>query len=150
MNKEEIIDGAMYRLHATPEHILDTWCKHNLLIARIYDDGNIRFKDTYWMSGEWVYVFEDMCDRMSFVFDMNHAKEVTKREWQEYDDRDKTWIPIGGISEQWIVDDRAEKSKHMIISTLEHEIDKLVSDIQMAQHNLGFKKELLKKLLDEE
>jgi hypothetical protein len=143
MNKDEIINGGMYRLHSTPEHALDTWCKHNLLVARVYDDGGIGFKDTYWYSDPSTYTFDDVCDRISFVFDMNHGKDVTKREWQEYDDKDKTWIPIGGISEQWIVDDRAEKSPEMITYALEIEIARLHEDIESMERSLEWKNKTL-------
>ena len=148
MNKEDIIDGAMYQLLGTPEHKLDTWAKHNMLIAHIYNDGSIRFKDTYWMSGEYTYMYEDVCDRIEFMFDLNCAKEVSKREWMEYNMADKTHVPVGGTGERWIVYNHAEKSRDLVIHALESDISDTVKDIEHKQRDLSWKRTELSKLIN--
>ena len=146
MNKEDIIDGAMYRLLETPEHELETWCKHNLLVAKFFDN-TIMFRDTYWNSGVYTTSFEEVGDRIEFVLDLNHSKLVSRREWREYDCCNRAWIPIGGDGEQWIIDDRVDKSYDMVKLALESDIGSLESTIRIAQIDRDLKKKELDRLM---
>lgn len=142
MKEEDIIVGGMYRLLETKNEKLETWCRHNLLIASKDILGEFLFTDTYWNGGR-IYHFETIKNRIEFVFNMNHAQYVSKREWDENDEIDKSYIPIGGREERWLVDDRAEKSINRQILMLENDVMNLEHSIISRQNTLERKKKEL-------
>lgn len=145
MKEEDIIVGGMYRLLETKNEKLETLCRHNLLIASKNSEGEFLFVDTYWSNrrGSGTYSFKNIKDRIEFVFNMNHAQYVSKREWDEYDEIDKSYIPIGGREERWLVDDRAEKLIDRQILMLENDIMNLEHSIISRQNTLERKKKEL-------
>lgn len=135
MKESEIIENGIYQLQPLSDKPNDNWCKHNILIAHKKDNDWI-FKDTYWTSEPTKYKFEDIKDRIKFAFDLNHSKEVHEKEFNQYNEKDKFWIPIGGNSEKHLIDTRATKSKNNIIELLEYAIEDKKRDIEILNNNI--------------
>lgn len=132
MEENEIIEGGLYRLDIKRKNYLEKWCKHDIVIAT-KSDGVWRFIDTYWGSGErTTYVFDQVKDILVFEIDLNHSKDVSSDEFDQYSDRDKSYIPIGGGSERYIIDARATKNVQNIIELLEYKIERYTAEERVA------------------
>ncbi len=143
MEESEIIENGLYKL--TPLPNTSDWCRHNLLIAsKKY--GYWAFTDTYWSSyqDQTRYHFKDIKDRITFVFDMNFAKGVIKVEYDQYDDKDKFFIPVGGCAARYLIDSRAEKSLNKIEELLVERTIELRNQIKSLKNELNQKENLLK------
>jgi len=151
LTEEDIIEGGLYRLLEETGKPLETWCRHNLLKAVKTHEKGLRFVDTYWDGsiGTGIYSFNDVASRLVYLFDLTYARNVSKREWMEYSEKDRTYIPIGGRQESWLIDRRAEKSKVCIISMLEDDIAHLESMIKINQRELSAKKKALDGLMED-
>ena len=135
MDESDVIEGAYYRLNIQRKDYLEKWCKHDIVRAVVID-GQFIFKDTYWRNSDATrYSYDKVKDVLVFAIDGNHMKEVTRFEFDMYDDCDKLYIPIGGSSEQLLVDTRAERNRDKIIEELEWKLSRYESDERSARHN---------------
>ncbi len=148
MIETEIIENGLYRLQPKSKDE-STWCKHNLLIAS-KKSGKWVFTDTYWSSyqDQTRYGFDEIKDRITFEFDMNFAKGVILEEYDQYDDKDKFWIPMGGGSQRYLIDSRAKKSKEKVIELLEYRISSYQSKIKSLQYDIDHNIEEHKQVKD--
>ena len=135
MKESEIIENGIYRLQPLSNKPNDNWCKHNILIAH-KKDNEWTFADTYWTSEPTKYKFEDIKDRIKFEHDLTYLVEVHEKEFNQYDEKDRFWIPIGGDSEKHLIDSRATKSKTNIIKLLEYAIEDKQRDIEILNRNI--------------
>jgi hypothetical protein len=138
LTEEDIIEGGLYQLLAPKDGKLETWCQQNLLKAVKTHEEGLQFIDTYWdgSGGRGVYSFDEVKGRLVYLFDLTYGRSVTKREWMEYNEKDRIHIPIGGRPERWLIDTRAEKNKVHIRSMLEEDIAHLKSAIGTNQREL--------------
>jgi hypothetical protein len=155
LTEEDISGGGLYQLLAPKAGKLETWCRHNLLIAvkAFTPNPTLSLVDTY-QSGSagtssGVYSFEEVKGRLIYLFDLNNARDVSKREWQDYSKKDRVYIPIGGQAERWLIDTRAKKSKACTISMLEEVIAHLKSTIEFDLRKLNAKKKALSGLIED-
>lgn len=152
LTEEDIIEGGLYRLLEPKDGRLETWCRHNLVKAVKAHEEGLRLVDTYWNGSvgtrAGVYSFEEVEGRLVYIFDLTYGRSVSKREWQEYSEKDRTHIPIGGHQERWLIDTRAERSKVCIISLLEEDIADLKSTIEINQRELDRKEKELDDLME--
>jgi hypothetical protein len=142
MDESEIIENGMYRL--TPQPDDSNWCRLNLLMASKKNDKWI-FTDIYWSSyqDQTRYLFDEIKYRITFVFDMNFAKNVNQIEYDQYDDNDKFWIPMGGSSERYVVDSRSKKSRTKVIELLEYRIDEDLRKTRSLEHDITHNQNML-------
>ena len=138
--------GDVFKLHPKSYDYLDNWCRHNIFI---WDDERDKFVDTYWgildsnskkYDREKLDKLGELVNLNLNIFDMESAYE---RDFEEYESKDKLYIPMGGGSEKRLVRKGATKSKKLEIELLEHEISELESDIKWKQHSLENKREQL-------
>lgn len=98
-------EGELYRLEGG-----HGWCRHGLVIIRATAKGELIACDTYWggfpgssgMSRDW-YTVAEVRERLTFLIDMNTARECYKDEHEVYADEDRAWIPMGGGRERYLV-----------------------------------------------
>ena len=137
MKESEIIENGLYRLRPKDNEELRTWCRHNLLIAH-KENNEFIFTDTYWGNGSEStnYKFNDIKNQIEFVFDLNHSLEVHEKEYYQYDEKDRFFIPMGAHSKEHLVDSRSKKSKTNIIELLEYTIEDKKRDIEILNRNI--------------
>jgi len=145
MEEKEIIENGVYRLEPFSTKPNYNWCKHNILIAR-KDDHDWRFYDTYWADGHTNYPFDEVKDRITFLFDLKGSKEVKSKEYDQYEEEDKFFIPDGGHDKSYLIKAGAEKSRAIIINLFESKIENIKSEIESLQRNLEWKKETLEEI----
>ena len=114
-------------------------CRYNLLIASKTKNDERVFKDTYGSSSSeaTTYKHEEFKGRIEYIFNLNHSKAVTGDEYEQYDPKDRTFIPTGSWHARHIIDTRAEKSRTIIIELIKRKISDTEGSIEMEKHNIG-------------
>lgn len=85
------------------------WCRHGLVKIHAHSRHGLIAADTYW-GGPRFGAFEDnwhlvdkVRDRLTFILDLNNARDSHKDEWEVYADEDRAYIPQGGNGARWYV-----------------------------------------------
>lgn len=143
---DDIMDNGLYRLKPKDGEEQRTWCRHNLLIASKTKNGEWVFKDTYWSSSSeaTTYKHEEVKDQIEYIFNLNHSKDVTDAEYEQYSPKDRTFIPMGSWHARHIIDTRAEKSRTIIIELIKRKIRDSESSIKMELNNIERLTKILK------
>lgn len=125
------------------EHITQTWCRHNIVIAREQHDGTIMLVDTYWGSGRsefgGVYTHADLEGKADFIGNLDEYRIAHDREFDQYSQEDRFYIPQGGGGEMRLVKKAATPSKDLVKQQLASEIDSLKHRIEWDKRTLAEK-----------
>lgn len=129
------------------------WCKHGIVYTVRDMKGNLWAIDTYdgidvrraFYGDKTRYLINKDIDEndLEYIMDMEDVRIVTKREFEQYDEKDRFFIPMGTRHEKYIVNKNAKPNKDLQIAQLKHEIKSLEIEIRMKQTRLERKKELL-------
>lgn len=127
------------------------WCRHGIAIIRALHDGKLIAEDTYWGSNS-DYSTVDFADlKVENIIGNKHEFSIIPYpyEYDDFEDSDKYWIPMGASSERKCVRKGAVPPPAKIGERLHREIEHLESKVRTAQRNLEWKQKELAKHLEE-
>jgi hypothetical protein len=124
--------GELYRFP-------DGWghCHHGLL--RVYETSHgLRLIDTYWGSiGDGTaWKPEEVSGKIEFILDLSSARFVRREEFEQYLEKDRAHIPVGGGAEQFWVSQGASPDPQLIENQLRAKVDEAERAIKAATWNL--------------
>jgi hypothetical protein len=96
-------------------------------------EGNYFMRDTYWSSGDSVYIplTDENIDEFELVFERDKVKSVRKDEVNQYENPYRVAIDSGGWSyPKYFVSIDASKSKSLIIEEIDDKIRSLESELK--------------------
>ena len=125
------------------------WCRHGLVKIVQNNAGKQFAVDTYWndwSSNGTYWPVEEVQDRLEFIINLDECHTTTRREWEQYADSDKTYIPAGGRSEKFLVRKSAKPVLTKQVEQLEGEIRSLRSTIEHSIHQIARKEQEISEL----
>jgi hypothetical protein len=129
----------------------NNWCRHGIAIIRALHDGKLIAEDTYWGSNS-DYSTVDFADlKEENIIGNKHEFSIIPYpyEYDDFEDSDKYWIPMGARSERKCVRKGAIPTPAKIEERLRREIERLESKVKTAAWNLEWKQKELAKHLEE-
>ncbi len=130
----KIIEHGLYRLKDG-----GGWCRHGLIRVIRREDAGLIAVDTYWHASYSVRDFYDpetIKDRLEFIIDLSKCRKTVEHEWTQFADKDRTYIPMGGGSAQWLVRKDAKPFPARQIEQLEFELERLRSKMETAKWDI--------------
>lgn len=139
----KIIENGLYELKDG-----HGWCRHGLVRIKRTETRGLIAVDTYWGdcgAADW-YPVGEVERRLRFVIDLGRCRPSTRREWEQYEDADRAYIPVGGGSEKFLVAEDARPSPVRQAEQLRAEIAHLQSEIEWDRRELARKERELSQL----
>lgn len=138
-----IIENGLYELKDG-----HGWCRHGLVRTQHTETRGMIAVDTYWgdrEAADW-YPVSEVEHRLRFIIDLRRCRPSIRHEWEQYEDADRAYIPVGGGREQFLVAGDARPSPARQAAQLKAEIAHLQSEIEWDRRELARKERELAQL----
>ena len=144
MKKYQLIHNGLYKLEEKEksEKSLDARHRSNIVLA-VNEYSQWKFYDIFYGMDcrNTVYLFDEIKDRMTFLFAFGKSKDVSEREFAQYEDAHKLFLPANAYTPQrHLIFRDAPKSRTKILELLNDAVERAENQIKLQQAHIDFKK----------
>lgn len=133
----DLIEHGLYRYREGAG-----WCRHGLVVIRnigTTEKPDLVAVDTYWgyepnhgALERNFYQAEKVKDKLEFIIDLSACRNSNEHEFQQYEEGDRAYIPMGGGSARWLVRRDAKPSIDLQLRQLNAEAEAEKRKIESA------------------